>query len=109
MYKAIHYFKDGRRSDIHIDGSEPFSDGHLDIERNSYVRFRLNFSSGFGGDAITMKIKDDCRRLYLSTDQNHFQVDTTRPLLKPLRQVLNKFDQWSRRRFDNEIVTVKGN
>ena len=42
MYKAIHYFEDGRRSAIHVDGSEPFSDGHIDIERNSYVTCKVS-------------------------------------------------------------------
>ena len=60
---------------------------HLDIGRNSYVRFRQNSSSGFGGDVIMVK-------------------NPTRPLREHLGQVLTKSDQWSRRRCDNEIVTV---
>ena len=53
----------------------------------------LNSSSGFGGDVITVKMKDGCRRPYLLTD-------TTRPPLG--EQVSNKSDQWSWRRYDNE-------
>ena len=33
-----------------------------------------------GGDAITVKIKDGCRKPHLSTDRNHFRACTTRPL-----------------------------
>ena len=77
---------------------------HLGIERNSYARFRQNSSSGFGGDVITVKIKDGCRRPYVSTDRNHFRACTTTPLGKHHRQVSKKSDQWSRRRCD-EIVT----
>ena len=36
---------------------------------------------------ITVKIKDGCRRPYLSTDQNHIRADTTRLLGEHLRQV----------------------
>ena len=61
---------------------------------------------GFGGDVITVKIKDGCRWPYLLMDWNHFMVCTTRPLGKPLDQV--KSNQWSRR-CDNEIVTVLSN
>ena len=68
-----------------------------------------NSSSGLGGDAIMMKIKDGCPRPYLSTDRNHFQACTTRPLGEHLRQVSKKSDQWSWRRCDNEIVTVLSN
>ena len=59
----------------------------LDIERNSYARFRQNSSSVFGGDAITVKIKDGCRQPYLWTDRNHFRACTTRPLGERLGQV----------------------
>ena len=86
-----------------------FRQTHLDIERNSYARFQLNSSSGFGGDAIMVKIKDGCRQPYLLMDLCHFQVCTTRPLGEYLGQVLKKSDQWSRRRCDNEIVTVLSN
>ena len=65
-----------------------YSFSHLDIERNSYARFRQNSSSGFGGDAITVKIKDGCRWPYLSTDWNHFRACTTKPLGEHLGQVL---------------------
>ena len=60
---------------------------HLDIERNSYARFRQNSSSGFRGDSITVEIKDGCRRPHLSTDRNNFRACTTRLLGKHLRQV----------------------
>ena len=80
----------------------------LGIERNSYARFRQKSSSGFGGEAITVKIKDGCRRPYLSTDQNHFWACTTRPLGEHLRNISKKSDQWPRRRCNNEIVTVLG-
>ena len=50
--------------------------------------------------------KDGDRRPYLSSDPNQFRVDTTRPLVEHLRQVSRKSDQWSRKRCDNEIVTV---
>ena len=74
-----------------------FRQTHLETARNSYARFRLNSSSSFG-DAITVKLKDGCRRPYLSTDQKkHFLVDTTKPLGEHLRQVSKKSDQWSRR------------
>ena len=84
---------------------------HLDIERNSSARFRQNSSIGFGGDAIKVKIKDGCRRPYLSTDWNQFREDTTRQLVKHLRQVYKKKkktnpNRWSRRKCDNKIVTV---
>ena len=73
-----------------------FQQTHLETARNSYARFRLNSSSSFG-DAITVKLKDGCRRPYLSTDQKkHFLVDTTKPLGEHLRQVSKKSDQWSR-------------
>ena len=39
------------------------------------------------GDAITVKIKDGCRRPYLSMDQNHFRANTIRSLREHLRQV----------------------
>ena len=57
------------------------------VERNTYARFTFNYSSGFGGDAITVKIKDGCRRPYLSTDRSHFRADITRPLGEHFRQV----------------------
>ena len=63
---------------------------HLDIERNSSAKFRQNSSIGFGADAIKVKIKDGCRRPYLSTDWNQFREDTTRQLMKHLRQVKKK-------------------
>ena len=53
-----------------------------------------------------VKIKDGCQLPYLSMDQNHFRACTTRPLGKHLRQVSKISYQWSRRRCDNEIVTV---
>ena len=53
-----------------------------------------------------VKITDGCRWPYLSTDRNHFQACTTRPLGKHLGQVSKKSDPWSRRRCNNEIVTV---
>ena len=46
------------------------------------------------------------RRPYLSTDQDHFQRVTTRPLRKHLRQVSKTFDQWYLRRCANVIITV---
>ena len=60
---------------------------------------------------ITVTIKDGCRQLYLSTDRNHFWVCTTtcRPLGEYLGQVFKKSDQSSRRRCDNEIVTMLSN
>ena len=58
-----------------------------DIERNLYASFRQHSSSGFGGDAITVKINDRWWRTYLSTDQNHVRADTTRSLAEYLRQV----------------------
>ena len=78
---------------------------HVDTERNSYVR--QNFSSGFGG-VIMVNIKDSCWRPYLSTDRNHIQMCTTRPLEEQLRQVSKKFDQWSRPRCDNEKKFTDG-
>ena len=33
-----------------------------------------------------VKLTDDCRRPFLSTDRNHFQADTTRALGEHLRQ-----------------------
>ena len=57
---------------------------------------------GFNGDVIKMKTKDGCRRPHPSTDRNHFRADTTRLLGDHLRQVSKKYDQWSRRRCDNE-------
>ena len=59
----------------------------LDIENNSYARFRLRSSSDFGGDVITVNIKDGCWWPYLSTNRKHFQADTTRPLREHLRHV----------------------
>ena len=53
-----------------------------------------------------VKIKDGCRRPYLSMDRNHFRACTTILLGEHLRQVSKKSDQWSRRRWDNELVTV---
>ena len=79
---------------------------HLGIERNSNARFRHNSSSGFRGDAITVKIKDGCCRPYLSTDRSHFRACTIRPLGEQFGQVSKKSDQWSWRSCDNEIVTV---
>ena len=38
-----------------------FGRTHLYIERNLYARFRQNSTSGFGGDAIKVKIKDGWR------------------------------------------------
>ena len=40
----------------------------------------------FGGDVITVKIKDGCRRPYLLMEMNHFRADTTRPLVEHLSQ-----------------------
>ena len=51
-------------------------------------------------------IKDGDRRPYLSSDRKNFRADTTRPLVKHLGQVSRKSDKWSRRRCDDEIVTV---
>ena len=53
-----------------------------------------------------VKIKDGCRWPHLSTVRNQFKACTTRPLGEHLRQVSKKSNQWSRRRCDNEIVTV---
>ena len=50
--------------------------------------FKIISPSGFGGDAIKVKIKDGCRRPHLSADRNHFRADTTRLLGEQLRQVL---------------------
>ena len=58
------------------------------------------------GDAIPVKIKDGCRRPYLLTDRNHFWACITIPLGEHLGRVSKKSDQWSRRRCDNETVTV---
>ena len=106
---AISDFKDGCRSAIFVDGPESFSGDNLGIERNSYARFPQSSSSGFGGDAITVKSKDGCRRPSLSTDLNHFRACTTRPLGEQLEQVSKTSHQWSRRRCDNEINTVLSN
>ena len=76
--------------------------GSILHSKNSYAMSQQNSSSGFGGDAIKVKIKDGCRRPHLWTDRNHFRADTTRLLGKYLRQVSTKSDQWSRRRCDNE-------
>ena len=84
---------------------------------NNLSHFFLSFSryctrscltSCFGGDAIKVKIKDDCRRPHLSTDRNHFRADTTRPLGKHLGQVSKTSDQWPRRRCDNEKKNTDG-
>ena len=64
--------------------------------------FQRNSSSGFGGNAITVKIKFGRRRPYLLTDWNHIRADTTRPLGEQHGQVSKKSDQWSRRRYDNK-------
>ena len=89
--------KVGRRSAIYFRQTEIiFGRTHLDIDRNSYA------SSGFGGDAIKVKIIDVCRWPHLSTDRNHFRADTTRLLGEHLRQVSKKSDKLSRRRCDNE-------
>ena len=69
---------------------------------NSYARVRQNSSSGFGGVAIKVKIKDGSRRPHLSTNRNLFREDTIRLLGDHFRQVSKKSDQWSRRRCDNE-------
>ena len=45
----------------------------------------------------------DAGRTYFSTDQNYFLMDATRPQGNFQKK---KLDQWSRRRCDNEIVTV---
>ena len=55
---------------------------------------------------ITVKIKDSCRRPYLSSDRNHFRTCITRPLGEHPRQVSKRSDQWCRGRYNNEIVTV---
>ena len=68
--------------------------------------FRQNFLGGFGRDTITVKIKDGCRRPHKSTDRDRFRADTTTLLVKHIRQVFKNSDVWSRRRCDNEIVTV---
>ena len=41
-----------------LEDRNNFGRTHLDFERNLYARFRLISFSGFGGDAITVKIKD---------------------------------------------------
>ena len=84
-----------------------FGQTHLDIERNSYARFRRNSSCGFGV-AITVKIKVGHRRPYLSSDRNHFRACTIRPLEEQHRQVTKKSDQWSLRRCDNEKKFTDG-
>ena len=71
-----------------------FQRTHLGTKRNSYVRLRQNSSVGFGGNAITVKTG------------TIFGACTTRPLGKHLGQGSNKSDQWSRRRCDNDIVTL---
>ena len=70
--------------------------------------FDFNIASGFGDDAITVKIKDGCRWPYLLMDRNHFQADTTRPLEEYLRLVSKKSDRWSPRRCDNEKKCTDG-
>ena len=55
-------------------------------------KFRQNSSGGFGGDAMTVKIKDGCRWPYLSKDQNHFRAAKQKHLgfsldNKPLRSL----------------------
>ena len=47
--------------------------------------FHKKHMSSFGGDAITVKIKDGCRRPYLSIDRPIFRADTTRPLAEHLK------------------------
>ena len=74
-----------------------FGRTYLNIERNSYARFRQNSSNGFGGDAITVKIKVGCWWPYLSADQNLSRACTTRPLREQLGQVSKKSDQRSGR------------
>ena len=64
-----------------------FKQTYLDIERNSYATFRQNSSSGYGGDAITVKIIDGCEGPYLLTDRNNFRSCKTRPLGEHLGQV----------------------
>ena len=39
-----------------------------------------------------MKIKDGCRQPYLLTDQNHFRMETSRPLVELLRKVFKNSD-----------------
>ena len=42
------------------------------------------------GYAITVKIKNGCRRPNLSTNRNHFRACTTTPLEEYLRQISKK-------------------
>ena len=92
---------------IFVDRPESFSSGHIYyLGTDSYARFRQHSSSSFGGDALTVKIKDGCHLPYLSTDWNHFWACTTRPLGEHLREVSKKSNQWSWRRCNNEIVTM---
>ena len=83
-----------------------FRGTHLDIERKFMQGFEKNSSHGFGGDAITVKMKDGCRRPYLSTDRNHFRPETTRR--EHLGQVSRQINQLSRRRCDDEKKLIDG-
>ena len=67
----------------------------LDIEKNSYTKFRQNSSSCFGGDVLKVKIKVGYWRPYLSMNRNHFRANTTRPLGESIRQVSKPEDNWS--------------
>ena len=92
---------------IFVDRPELFSSGHIYyLGTDSYARFRQNSFGSFGGDALTVKIKDGFHLPYLSTDWNHFWASTTRPLGEHLRKVSKKSNQWSWRRCNNEIVTM---
>ena len=61
------------------------------------------FLQWFQRSEIMVQIKDGCRQPYLSTDQNHFRADTTRPLGKHLKQVLKKITSG----FGGEAITRK--
>ena len=85
-----------------------FGRTHLDLKRNSYARFILKSFSSFGGDAITVKIKDSCRRQYLSTDRNHFRADTARPLGEHHSQLSKNSNYRSRRRYEEKSFRTHG-
>ena len=76
------------------------------VERNPYARFRRDSSSGKGRHVITGKSKM-AYLPYLSTDCNLIRACTTGSLGgTPQTGFEKKSDQLSRRRCDNETVTV---
>ena len=69
--------------------------------------FICHVLTSFGGDAITVKIKDGCRRPHLLTNRIHFRAGTTRLLLGNISDNFRKINPSSG--LEEDAITRKKN